>query len=46
LLEIVYRRPVIIKPMRASNPKPRPTSRKPETGSQPAARGQKLEARS
>jgi hypothetical protein len=38
LLEIVYRRPVIIKPMRASNPKPRPTSRKPETGSQPAVR--------
>jgi hypothetical protein len=29
LLEIVYRRPVMIKPMKASNPKP--TVRKPET---------------
>jgi len=50
LLEIVYRRPVMIKPMKASIPKPRPTIRKPEAGSRKpssrAARSQKPEARS
>jgi exopolyphosphatase/guanosine-5'-triphosphate,3'-diphosphate pyrophosphatase len=37
LLEIVYRRPVMIKPMKASTPKPSPTSRKLKRKPKPAS---------
>jgi CHAD domain-containing protein len=52
LLEIVYRRPVMIKPMKTSTPKPSSTSRKlkqkpkPASSQRPAAKSQKLAARS
>ena len=47
LLEIVYRRPVIIKPMKAPTRKPRPTIRKSETRNRkPSSREAKPGARS
>ncbi len=42
LLETVYRRPVMIKPMKVAKPRPKPGIRKPEAGNQkPAASRQK-----